>query len=194
MLLGTLGASLLGNILASKGVKEQEKELLDLAMDLRDLQSKYLHLKKILIPLHPLTNFEIQTYHQNEPRFNGVYSRDNLPDKIKDGAYGINLDKYSDIGTHWIALYANTKTVTKLDSFGGGHISKEMKNFINNKNIMANIFRIQAYDSIMYGYFCIAFIGFMFKGNSLTDFTNVFSPNNFKKNDDIILKYFLINF
>ena len=194
MLLGTLGASLLGNMLAGKGAKEQEKELLELAMDLRDLQSNYLHLKKILISVHPLTNFEIQTYHQNEPRFNGVYSRDNLPDKIKDGAYGINLDKYSDIETHWIALYANTKTVTKLDSFGVEHIQKEMKNFINNKNIMAIFFRIQAYDSIAYGYFCIAFISFMFKGNSLTDFTNVFSPNSFKKNDDIILKYFLINF
>ena len=58
------------------------------------------------MPPHPLTNFEIQKYYQNEPRFNGVYSRDNLPDKIKDGAYVINLDEYSDIGTHWIALYA----------------------------------------------------------------------------------------
>ena len=57
------------------------------------------------MPPHPLTNFEIQKYYQNEPRFNGVYSRDNLP-KIKDGAYVINLDEYSDIGTHWIALYA----------------------------------------------------------------------------------------
>ena len=52
---------------------------------------------------HPLTNFEIQKYYQNKPRFNGVYSRYNLP-KIKDGAYVINLDEYSNIGTHWIAL------------------------------------------------------------------------------------------
>ena len=57
-----------------------------------------------MIPLHPLTNFEIQIYYQKEPRFNGVYFRDNLPDKIKDGVYAINLDEYSDIGTHWIAL------------------------------------------------------------------------------------------
>ena len=64
------------------------------------------------MPPYLLTNFEIQKYYQNhaqgssknEPRFNGIYSRDNLP-KIKDVAYVINLDEYSDIGTHWIALY-----------------------------------------------------------------------------------------
>ena len=64
-------------------------------MDLGDLQSKDLHLKKKLIPPHPLTNFYIQTYYQNEPRFKEVYCRDNLPDKIKDGAYVISLDEYS---------------------------------------------------------------------------------------------------
>ena len=60
---------------------------------------------------HPLTNFEIKAYYWNEPILNGVYSRDNLPDKIKDGEYVVNLDEYSDIGTHWIALYVNNKTV-----------------------------------------------------------------------------------
>ena len=58
---------------------------------------------------HQLTNFEIQEYYQNKPRFNGVYSRDNLPNKIKDHAYVINLDEYSDIGTRWVALYVNNK-------------------------------------------------------------------------------------
>ena len=57
-------------------------------------------------------------YYQNEPRFNGVHSRDNLPNKIEDGAYIVNLDEYSDIGTHWVALYVNNKTVTYLGSFG----------------------------------------------------------------------------
>ena len=71
----------------------QEKEQLEVVMDLKNFDS------------HPLTNFEIQTYYQNEPRFIGVYSRDNLPNKIKDGGYVINLDEYYDIGTHWIALY-----------------------------------------------------------------------------------------
>ena len=76
---------------------------------------------------HPLTNFEIKAYYQNESRFNGVYSGDNLPNKIKDGAYALNLDEYSDIGTHWIALYVNNKTATYFDSFGIEHISKEVK-------------------------------------------------------------------
>ena len=132
-------------------------------------------------------------YYQNKPRFNGIYSRDNLPDKIKDRAYLINLDKYSDIGTHWIALYVNNKTVTYFDSFGVEHIPKEIKKFIYNKNIIANIFRLQAYDSVMSGYFCIRFIDFILEGNNVTDFTNLFSPNNFKKNDDITLNYFLTN-
>ena len=62
--------------------------------------------------------------------------------------------------------------------------------FSDNRNIIRNIYRIQAYDSIMCGYFCIGFINSMFNGNSLTDYTNLFSPNDLKKNDDIILKYF----
>ena len=117
-----------------------------------------------------------------------------MPDKIKDGAYVINLDEYSDIGTHWIALHVNNKTVTYFDSFGVEHIPKEIKkNINNNKNIIANVFRIQAYDSVMCRYFCIGFINYMIMGKSLTDYTNHFSPNNFKKNDDIILNYFLTN-
>ena len=132
------------------------------------------------MPTHPLTNFEIQKYYQNEPRFNGVYSRDNLP-KIKDGAYVINLDEYSDIGTHWVALYVQNNDVTYFDSFGVEHIPKEIKAFISNKNIKANIFRIQGYDSIMCGYFCIVFIDFMLAGKTLIRFTNLFLPNNFKK-------------
>ena len=62
------------------------------------------------MPLHPLTNFEIQKYYQNEPKFDGVYTRNNLP-KIKDGTYVTNLDEYSDIGTHWIVLYAQNNNV-----------------------------------------------------------------------------------
>ena len=69
------------------------------------------------MPPHPLTNFEIQKFYQNEPRFNGVYSRDNIT-KIKDGAYIINLDGYSDTRTHWVALYVHNGDVTYFDSFG----------------------------------------------------------------------------
>ena len=142
------------------------------------------------MPPHPLTNFEKQKNYQNEPRFNGVCSRDNLP-KTKDGAYIINLEECSDIGTYWVALWVNNNDVTYFDSFGVGHIPKEIKTFINNKNIKTNIFRIQAYDSITCGYFCIRFIDFMPAGRTLTEYTNLFSPNNFKKNNDIILNYFM---
>ena len=76
------------------------------------------------MPPHSLTNFEIQKY-QNETRFNGVYSRDNLP-KIKDGAYIINLDDYSDIGTHWVAFYVQNNNVTSFNSFGVEHIRTEI--------------------------------------------------------------------
>ena len=96
------------------------------------------------MPPHPLTNFEIQKYYQNEPRFNGVFSRDNLP-KIKDGTYVINLDEYSDIGTHWVVLYASNNDVTYFDSFE--HFPKEIKAFIDSSlSTTTNIFRIQAYD------------------------------------------------
>ena len=156
-------------------------------------------------PPYPLTNFEIQEYYQNEPKFNGVSSRDNLPNIIKNDAYVINLDEYHDIGTHWVALYVqstsvyntyvNNKIVTYFDSFGVEHIPKEIMNFINRKKIITNIYRIQAYDSIMCGYFCIGFINFMFNslkgliGKSLTDYTNLLSPNDFNKNDDIYMMF-----
>ena len=76
------------------------------------------------MPPHPLTNFEIQKYYQNERRFNGVYSRNELLEKIKEGTYVINLNGYSDIGTHWIALYALNNNVIYFDSFEVEHISK----------------------------------------------------------------------
>ena len=79
------------------------------------------------MPLHPLTNFEIQKYCENEPKFNGFYSRNNLS-KIKDVPYMINLDEYEPIGTHWIALYVNAKNLTFFDSFGVEHIPEKFKN------------------------------------------------------------------
>ena len=130
---------------------------------------------------HLLTNFEIQEYYQNEPRFNGVFSRDNLPNSVKNGACVINLHEYRDIGTQWVALYVNNKAITYFDFFGVEHIAKEIIKFTDNKNIIKNIYRTQAYDSVMCGYFCIGFINFMFNGNSLTDYTNLFSPNDLKK-------------
>ena len=177
ILLGTLGASLLGNLLVEKGIDRVGKGI-------ARADEGY----KLMLP-RPLTNFEIQKYYKNEPRFNGVNSRDNLPNKIKDGAYVINLDEYSDRGTHWVAVYVKNNDITYFDSFGVEHILIEIKTFIGrssssallDKSIKTNIFRIQAYDSIMSGYFCIGFINFMFEGRSLTEYANLFSPNNFIK-------------
>ena len=141
------------------------------------------------MPPNPLTNFEIQKYYQNEAKFNGVYSRNNLP-KIKVGPYIIDLDEYESIATCWIALYVNDNNISYFDSFGVDHIQKEIKKLTGNKNIITNVYRIQAYDSIMCRYFCIGFIDFMLKGKSLLDYTNLFSPNDYEKNDKIILKFF----
>ena len=98
------------------------------------------------MPPHPLTNFKIQKY---EPKFNGVSSRNNLS-KIKYGAYIINLDEYESIGSHWIALYVNAKNITYFDSFGVKHIPQEISKLIGNKNIITNIYRLQAYDSVIF--------------------------------------------
>ena len=140
---------------------------------MQDLEVK----KKLnsLLPFHPLTNIEISEYYKNEPTFNGVYSRNNLSHKIKKGAYVTNLDEYENTGTHWVSLFVNANKVIYFDSFGIEHIPKEINNFINN-NIESNIFSIQVYDSI--------------KGKTLLDYTNLFSPNDFKKNDRVIKRIF----
>ena len=112
-----------------------------------------------------------------------MYSRSNLPNRIKKGAYVINLDEYENTGTHWVALLVKPKYTVYLDSFGIEHIPKEINKFIRSKElgssvnndttkssaiarIKSNIFRIQAYDSIMCGYFCIEFINYMLKGKT----------------------------
>ena len=93
----------------------------------------------------------MQKYYQNESRFNRVYLRDNLS-KIKDGADVINLDEYSDIGTHWVSLWVDNNSVIYFDSFGVEHIPKEIKAFIGRSlSITTNIFKMQAYDSTMCG-------------------------------------------
>ena len=88
-----------------------------------------------MIPLHPLTNFGIQKYCQNEAKFNGVFSRKNLS-KIKAGTYIINVDEYESIETYLKVLYVNTKNVTYPDSSG---VFQRIRKFIGNKNITANI-------------------------------------------------------
>ena len=80
--------------------------------------------------------------------------------------------------------------IVYFDSVSLEHIPNEIKKFIGNKNIITNIYRIQVYDSITHGYFCIKFIYFMWKGKDFLDYTNLFTPNEYEKNDKIILKYF----
>ena len=145
------------------------------------------------LPFHPLTNIEISEYYINEPRFNGVYSRNNLPDKIKRGAYVINLDKYENTGTHWIALFVKPKYTVYFDSFGIEHIPKEINKFVGNKEIKANIFRLQAYDSIMCDYFCIEFINYMLKGKTLLDYTNLFLLMILKRTIKLLKEYLNMN-
>ena len=88
-------------------------------------------------------------------------------------------------------MYVNDNNVTYFDSLEVDHTPKEIRKFIGNKNITTNIYRIQTYDSIICGYFCIGFTDFMLKGKSLLKYINLFSPNDYEKNDKIILKYFL---
>ena len=104
--------------------------------------------------------------------------------KIKDGAYLINFDEYAGVGTHSIALFCKISEFVYFDSFGVERIPEEIKEFIGNKNIKASIFRLQANNSVMRGYFYIR------KIEKLTDFTTLFSPYDFDKNDNIILSYF----
>ena len=113
----------------------------------------------------------------------------NLPKIIKNGAYVINLDEYADVGTYWISFYVKNNEVIYFDSFGVEHVPEEIIKFIGNKDIKTNVFRIQAYNSIMSGYFCIKFIDFMFANKTLIDFISLISPYDFEKNDKIILKY-----
>ena len=192
MLLGTLGASLLGNLLTGgKGILRAGDGIVRAG----EGSKKKVNL---LLPFHPLTNIEINEYCKNEPRFNGVYSRNNLPKTTKKGAYVINVDEYENTGTHWVSLFVKPKNTVYFDSFGVEHIPKEINKFIRSKElgstinngIKSSIFRIQAYDSIICGYFRIEFINYMLKGKTLFDYTNLFSPNDFKKNDRVIKRIF----
>ena len=138
MLLGTLGSSLLGNLLTGgKGiVRAGEGSVASRTKGKGIVRagkgSKKNHLNSLL-PFHPLTNIEISEYYKNEPRFNSVYSRNNFPNKIKKGAYIIKLDEYENTGTHWVSLFVKTNEVIYFDSFGVEYIPKEINKFIGNK-------------------------------------------------------------
>ena len=121
--------------------------------------------------------------------FNVAFSRNNSP-KLKNGAFVINLDHSENTGTHWVVIFGKKDEVIYFHSFGVEYVLKEIMERIKNKNIKTSVFRIQGNSSIMCGYFCILFIQYMLKDKTLTDFTNLFSPWSFEKNDQIIKKYF----
>ena len=197
MLLGTLGASLSGNILVGqeaiatsqvRGINRAGGGVLkDGYGNQKNNQIKFWF--RLILWLIS----ETQTYYQNDLRFNGIYSRYDLP-RIKDEAHIINLDEYSDIGTHWVSLYVGEASPKHLGGVNDvtyfNYFGVEIRTFIDhpsssashNKNIKTNIFRIQAYDSVMCGYFCIGcigVIGFILARYIWTEFTILFSPNNF---------------
>ena len=118
-------------------------------------------------------------YYQNEPRFNGVFSRNNLPKIIKDGAYVINFDEYADV-VHIGLLYFVTEMKLFISIIS---VLKKLKNLLGIKTWKLTFFEYKQT-------FCIGFIDFMLAGKKLTDYTSLFSPHDFKKNDDIILSYF----
>ena len=122
MFLGTLGASLVGNLLARKVIvraSSRNQKGRGIARDWKTMG--------FLMPPDPLANFEIQRYYQNEPKFNGVFSRNNLPKTIKDGTYVTNLDEYADVGKHWACLVCNGSEIVYFDNFGFEHVSQEIK-------------------------------------------------------------------
>lgn len=133
-------------------------------------------------------------YFDSDKRFDGVFSRDNLNIFNKDGTYIINLDKYDNIGTHWVAIYLKNNNVTYFDSFGIEYIPKEITKLINDKSIKSNIFRIQSLNSILCGYFYIGFIEYTFNNLGLNEYTKLFLVTDFDKNDQIILDYFNVKY
>ena len=173
MLLGTLGASLLTDrelFRAGKGIYRAGS------------QGQGFKIKSLTL--------KIQECFKEEKRFNVVYSRNNLT-KLKKGSYVVNLDHSKNTGTHWVVIFVKEDEVIYFDSFGVEYIPKETMEIIEhsslgNKNIKTSISRMQDYNSIMCGYFCILFIEYMLNNKTLTDFTNLFSPWNFEKNYKII--------
>ena len=127
------------------------------------------------MPLPILSNIKTAKYFNYDPRFNGVFSRDNLP-RMKDGAYIINLnDKQSEV-RHWVSFFI-------LHSFGIDYIPQKVLRKIKDKSITHNIFRAQSDESIMSEFYCIIFIEYMLAGKTLLDYTNLFSSTNYRNND-----------
>ena len=141
-----------------------------------------------LVLVHPLSNIEITKYFNNKPRFNAVFLRNNWS-RIRNGVYEMNLDDKKSKGIQWVLLFIDRNGGVYRDSFGIEHIPQEVLNNFRDKSITHNLFRIQDSYSIMCRLFCIDFIEYMLAGKTLLDHTNLFSPNDYKKNNKIICKY-----
>ena len=116
----------------------------------------------------------------DKPRFNGVFSRNNV----------ITIDDKNSKRTHWLSLFIHKNVAIYFDSFGISYIYQKVLNKVTDKSITHNIFRIQDNESILCGFYCIAFIEYMLAGKTLLDYTNLFSPNDYRKNDKITYKCF----
>ena len=136
-----------------------------------------------------MTNIEIQKHYEKKSIYNGVYSRDSLSKSIKNSAYVMNFDEYSHVGINWISLCALSNNIKYFASFGLEPIPKEIRCLIGNKNMQANMFRIQTNNLIMCVYFCIGFTDFMLASKSLIVLA-CFHLMIFFKNDNNFLKYF----
>ena len=158
MLSAILGVHLLRNMLAGKEVIPTSKGTIRVDWD--------------SITSHPLPNFEIENYCQNERKFEGIYSRSSLPKK-KVGSYVMILDGYKLIGTHLIALYANVDNVTYFDNAGVEYIQKKVKKLYVTKTSQQIFIE---YKQMIQQYAGLVFINFMLKGISFLDYTNLFSP------------------
>ena len=132
---------------------------------------------------------KVSKYYETNCRFKGAFSRSNLP-RIKDRAYVIILDDKNSKGAHWASLFSNRNIAVYSDSFGIEYIPQEVLNKIKDTSITHNIFRRQDNESIMCGFYSIAFIEYVLAGRVLLDYTNLFSPDDYKKNDKTMCKYF----
>ena len=132
-----------------------------------------------MILLHPVSNIETFNYLNYENKFNDVLSRNNLT-RINDGDHVINFDDKKSKRTHWVSLFIDRSTAVYFDSFGSEYIPLEILQKIRDKSITRNIFRIQDDESIMCGFYCIPFIEYIL-GKTLSDYTNLFSINHYKK-------------
>ena len=128
-----------------------------------------------------LNNIEITNYFKYEPRFNSIFSRNNLP-RIKDGAYVIHLDDKNSKGTYWVSVFIDRNKTVYFHSFGIGYFPQEILDKIRDESITHNIFRIQDNESIMCGFYCIAYRRYAYRIKICLDYTNLFSWNDCKEN------------